>query len=189
MLILAVDTCCGPFSIAIKRDKHLLAHIVENQENKQAELLVLTIEEALSKAGISYTDLELVAVTNGPGSFTGIRAGLAPIYAISSVLNIPCIGVTTLEVLAHQLIKTILEDKFYITVAAGRGRYYCQLFNCSLSALSETKLLEGEEISRLNEAIYGDYRQKTIIDTAVVADIGSAKFKNRDIQLPIALYK
>ncbi|CAG7591808.1 MAG: tRNA (adenosine(37)-N6)-threonylcarbamoyltransferase complex dimerization subunit type 1 TsaB [Candidatus Midichloria sp.] len=189
MLILAVDTCCGPFSIAIKRDEHLLAHIVENQENKQAELLILTVEEALSKAGISYTDLELIAVTKGPGSFTGIRAGLASVYAISSVLNIPCIGVTTLEVLAHQLIKTVLEDKFYITIAAGRGRYYCQLFNCFLIALSEIKLLEGEEISRLNEAIYGDYRQKTIIDTTVVANICSTKFKNRNIQLPVALYK
>lgn len=102
MVVLAIDTCCGPFSIIIRKDHQSLAHIVEIQENKQAELLVLTIEKALSKAEIGYEDLELIAVTNGPGSFTGIRAGLASVYAISSVLSIPCIGVTTLEALAQK---------------------------------------------------------------------------------------
>jgi len=177
MIVLAMDTCCGTSSVTIQNDYQLLAQVVEKKENKQAELLIPIIESALSTAQMSYADINLLVVTNGPGSFTGIRAGLASIYAISSLLNIPAIGITTLEVLAAQLINDIEEDEFYITVAAGRGRYYCQLFDKSLKSLTAIDLKEERDIIFLKKNLYGDYKRKIIIDTSILANIGLERLR------------
>ena len=172
MIVFAIDTCCGPFAITIKDDKKILSQIIEPQENKQAERLVVAIEKALKNANITYKDINLLVVTNGPGSFTGIRAGLIVVYAIAIVENIPCIGITTLEVIAYQLINKIVDQQFYVTVAAGRYRYYCQLFDKNLYPRTKIMLMEQNDIEMLREPVYGDYRERHLIDTAVLADLG-----------------
>ena len=189
MLVMSIDTCCGPFSVVIKHNDKILSQIIEIEENKQAELLVITIEKALKEAHIVYEDISLLVVTNGPGSFTGIRAGLAAVYAIATIENIPCIGITTLEILAHQLINNIIDELFYITVAAGRGRYYCQLFNRSPYAISKVMLIEHREVGDLNYNVYGDYREKCLIDTSVLADLGLIRFTGNVDELPKAIYE
>ena len=83
MLTLAFDTTQGACSAAISQEGRLLAHAFMPMERGHAEHLLPTIEQVRRQAKISYGDLELIAVTIGPGTFTGVRVGLAAAPALA----------------------------------------------------------------------------------------------------------
>ena len=92
-------------------------------EKGQAERLIPLLEEVLAEAGIGWADLKALAVGTGPGNFTGVRIAVAAARGLALGLNIPAIGVTRLEALAHGLPGplTVVED-------ARRGEVYVQDF-------------------------------------------------------------
>ena len=83
MKILAFDTALNACSVAIADDGQVLAHTHEKRRRGHAETLLPMIEDEMKKAGITYEDLDLLAVTVGPGTFTGLRIGLAAARGIS----------------------------------------------------------------------------------------------------------
>ncbi len=100
MKILAVDTALGACSVALLEDDRLVAHIFEPMERGHAERLAPMVDEAMKQAGMAFAALNRLAVTVGPGTFTGQRVGLAFMRGLRLALHIPLTGVTTLEAMA-----------------------------------------------------------------------------------------
>ena len=100
MKLLAVDTAGRTAAVAVMRDETLLYEAQLNNGLTHSETLLPMIDTALRCAGVTMEELDLLAVTNGPGSFTGLRIGLSVIKGLAQPRQIPCVGVSTLAALA-----------------------------------------------------------------------------------------
>ena len=100
MKILAVDTALGACSVALLDGEQTLAHIFEPMDRGHAERLAPMVDEAMRAADVEFSALTRLAVTIGPGTFTGQRVGLAFMRGLRLALKVPLIGTTTLEVMA-----------------------------------------------------------------------------------------
>lgn len=100
MKVLAIDTALAACGIAIVLDGRTLASERRVMGRGQAEVLLPLVREAMQSAALAFADLDLIAVTVGPGSFTGIRTGIAAARGLALAAGKPVIGVTTLDVLA-----------------------------------------------------------------------------------------
>jgi tRNA threonylcarbamoyladenosine biosynthesis protein TsaB len=99
-IILAVDTALGACSVAVLDGEKILAHRFEEMARGHAEALAPMVESTMKQAGIGFGALERLAVTTGPGTFTGQRVGLAFMRGLRVALKKPLIGITTLEAMA-----------------------------------------------------------------------------------------
>src|SRR5580698_5110719 len=100
MMILAVDTALGACSVAVLDGDTILAHRFEEMTRGHAEALAPMVEAVMRQAGVAFTQLDRLAVTTGPGTFTGQRVGLAFMRGVRVALKKPLIGITTLEAMA-----------------------------------------------------------------------------------------
>src|ERR1700733_8151321 len=100
MKILAVDTALGACSAALLEGETVLAHRFVAMERGHAEALAPMVEEIM--AGHGFASLDRLAVTTGPGTFTGHRVGLAFMRGLKVALHLPLAGVTTLSAMAEQ---------------------------------------------------------------------------------------
>jgi tRNA threonylcarbamoyladenosine biosynthesis protein TsaB len=98
--LLAVDTALGACSVAVLDGDAILAHRFEEMTRGHAEALAPMVEAAMRQAGVAFTALDRLAVTTGPGTFTGQRVGLAFMRGVRVALKKPLIGITTLEAMA-----------------------------------------------------------------------------------------
>jgi tRNA threonylcarbamoyladenosine biosynthesis protein TsaB len=99
-VILAAETALGTCSVAVLTGEEILAHSFEEMARGHAERLAPMVEETMAKAGIKFSQLDRLAVTTGPGTFTGQRVGLAFMRGLRIALKKPLTGITTLEVMA-----------------------------------------------------------------------------------------
>jgi tRNA threonylcarbamoyladenosine biosynthesis protein TsaB len=97
MIVLAADTALGACSCAVLAEDRVLAQRFTVMERGHAEALAPMVEAAMREAGVRFADLDRLAVTTGPGTFTGQRVGLAFMRGLRVALRIPLIGLTTLE--------------------------------------------------------------------------------------------
>lgn len=102
MLVLAIDTALSACSAALVRDGALVSLIVEPMERGHAERLAPLVDELVREASVAFATIDRIAVTVGPGSFTGVRVGLSFARGLALALGKPCIGVSTLEALAGE---------------------------------------------------------------------------------------
>ncbi len=131
MNILAFDTALGACSAALWSDGRIAASAFETRRRGHAEALFPLIERVLGEAGVGYGDLDRLAVTVGPGSFTGLRIGVAAARGLALALKIPATGVTTLEAVAagHRKQLSDGEDAMVVVLDARRGQVYTQSFD------------------------------------------------------------
>lgn len=123
MIILALDTCLGACSAAVVEGERVLAARVEPMTRGHQERLAPLVAELMAEAGTSFDRLDRVGVTVGPGSFTGLRVGLAFAKGIGQALAIPVVAVGTLEALAAGTPGRVLA-----VLDAKRGQVYLQAF-------------------------------------------------------------
>ena len=101
MVILALDTTTRPGSCALVREGQLLREELGDAAREQAERLPGDLEALLSRESVSLADIDLLAVATGPGSFTGLRIGIATMQGLAMAIGAPLIGVSALDALAH----------------------------------------------------------------------------------------
>jgi tRNA threonylcarbamoyladenosine biosynthesis protein TsaB len=99
--LLAVDTALGACSVAVTEGECVLAHRHELMDRGHAEALAPMVDEAMRDAKLDFASLDRLAVTTGPGTFTGQRVGLAFMRALRIALHRPLIGITTLAAMAE----------------------------------------------------------------------------------------
>lgn len=103
MKVLAVDTSTVIATCAVMEDENLLGEYSLNQNMSHSENLVPMIKEVLDSLKLHVRDIDLYGVAVGPGSFTGLRIGIATVKAFAHVYNKPIVGISTLEALAFNL--------------------------------------------------------------------------------------
>lgn len=103
MKILAVDTSSKLCSVAILEDTNLIKKIELDNGLTHSETLMPLIQQLLNECSLSLNNIDLLVSDIGPGSFTGIRIGVSSCKAFSDSLNIPCVGISSLEVLAYNI--------------------------------------------------------------------------------------
>lgn len=101
MLTLAIDTSTSVLSVALVRDEIVLAVVDEVTKHNQSEKLMSRIESMMGECQLKPAHLERIAVAVGPGTYTGIRVGVAAAKSLAYTLNIPVVGVSSLEVMVH----------------------------------------------------------------------------------------
>jgi tRNA threonylcarbamoyladenosine biosynthesis protein TsaB len=126
-----MDTCLAACSAAVVREGETLAWRAEATLRGHQERLAPIVRDVLAEAGLEFADVDRIGVTVGPGSFTGLRVGLAFAKGLALALGRPCVGVGSLEALAASLELSdppAGEGRAAAVIDAGRGRVYLQLF-------------------------------------------------------------
>ena len=126
MKILSIDTSSEICTVALLENDKLIQEVAENNGLTHSERLMPIINSLLSQNNITLKDINLLVCDNGPGSFTGIRIGVATVKAFTDYLNIPTIGISSLEALYYN------TDKNNITcslIDAKNGNCYHGVFN------------------------------------------------------------
>ena len=111
MKILAMDTSSKVCSVAIIDDGKVIKELHNESELEHSQTLMPMIDEILRQAGITLNDINLLACGVGPGSFTGIRVGIATVKAMADSKNIPIVGVNSLEAQTYALKMSRQDDE------------------------------------------------------------------------------
>ncbi len=106
MKILGVESSATAASVAIYSDGKIIAQCFSNTGLTHSQTLLPMVEDTLKTANISLNDVDYIAVSNGPGSFTGVRIGVSAVKGMAQPLKIPCIEISTLEAIAKPLENT-----------------------------------------------------------------------------------
>ena len=141
MNILAVDTALGACSVAITVGGRIRAHTYREMVRGHAEALAPMVEAAMGEAGCAFAQLDRLGVTTGPGTFTGQRVGLAFIRAMALALNIPPIGVTTLDAMIEAALDEDDAPWAVTAIDAKRGEVYLGARGANGNVLIEPVLM------------------------------------------------
>jgi len=126
MLTLGIDTSAVTASVSIVKDSSVLSEFSLTGGLTHSEHLIPMIENSLKYLALSCDDIDLYAVSNGPGSFTGLRIGIASVKGLAFKNNTPCVGVSTLEALAMRLCG--YQGVICPAMDARRNEFYNALF-------------------------------------------------------------
>ena len=134
MKILSLDSSALVASVALCEDDEILAEYTLNNGNTHSETLLPMVEDVLKNFSLTAKDIDLFAVSAGPGSFTGVRIGAATLKGLAFASDKPCVEVSTLAAIAHNL--CICEGIICPVMNARRSQVYMALFR------SDGKMLE-----------------------------------------------
>ncbi len=140
-LILSLETATRAGSVALSRGSQLLALRGGDAQVSHSANLLQRVEEVLEEAGTSLPNVEIFAAASGPGSFTGLRIGLATVKSFAATLSRSCIGISTLSAVAHAAGPS---ERTLAMIPAGRGEMYAQLLSVD----------EDGEVTPLGEAVH-----------------------------------
>ena len=156
MKILAFDSCAKAASAAVCEDEKLLALYNIDNGLTQSELLLPMVENLMASLKLDYSDISIFATSVGPGSFTGVRIGVALLKGLAFGRNAACIGVSTLEALAENA--KGLGGLIVPVMDARRNEFYNAIFrseNGELKRLTPDRSISADELARELKA-YGE---------------------------------
>ena len=159
MLILAFETSAKAASVALTENGKLLGESYQNTGMTHSQTLMVMAEDLLKAAGRTVKDLSAVAVAEGPGSFTGVRIGVAAAKGLAWGAQLPCFGISTLEAMAVSL--GMYRGYICPVMDARRSQVYNALFYVNhgeLQRIREDRAIAlndlAEELKALNEPIF-----------------------------------
>ncbi len=159
MIIFGIDTCCMSATAALLNDDRLMAQVVLNNNKTHSQKIMPLIEFMLNQAELKASDIDCFAAAVGPGSFTGVRIGVATAKALAYAANKPCVAVSTLKALAYNVSE--FDGIICPILDARRGQVYNALFKknerlCEDRALSMDDLLDELENTEGKIIFLGD---------------------------------
>lgn len=163
MYLLNIETATKNCSVSVaKNGEIILCKETAEEGYSHAEKLHVFIEEVLQEVGITFKDLKAVAVSQGPGSYTGLRIGVSAAKGLCYALDIPLISVDTLASLANQVVEN--DGMIIPMIDARRMEVYSAVFNSNKKMIREVKaeILTEESFSDYTEKVYfvGDSNEK-----------------------------
>ena len=180
MIVLSVDTAhaaCSTCVLDTGADRPL-SLISEPMQRGHAERLADMVHEAIVSAGISFADIERLAACSGPGTFTGVRIGLAFVRGLSLVLKVPVVGITTFAALAQSCLAGSDSRDIWVIQDARRGEVYLQGFDGDGSPMQLASVLSIADAGKLlcdksGLAIGSGASLVELPDDVAVADVSS----------------
>ena len=151
MLILAFETTAKSGSVALLQDGKLLAESYQNTGMTHSQTLLAMAEDMLKSSGLTPADVQAVAVAEGPGSFTGVRIGVAAAKGWAWGAQIPCYGVSTLEAMAENL--GIWDGYIVCAMDARRSQVYNAIFEVKEGQLTRLRPDRAISLEELGEEI------------------------------------
>lgn len=164
MIVLAIDTCLDACSAAVWSDGRVLARRSEPMRRGHQERLAPMVAEVMGAGGVGFAAVDRIGVTLGPGSFTGLRVGLAFAKGLGLALDRPVVGVGVLEALA----RGAGADFVAAAIDARRGQVYLQVFDQGRPLMAPDSLAIDTAAARLVELWTGG--------DAVITGPGAALF-------------
>jgi len=161
--ILNIETATKNCSIALAKEGiTVLCKEIAEEGYSHAERLHVFIEEIIKEAGITFQDISAIAVSQGPGSYTGLRIGVSAAKGLSYALNIPLIAVDTLQTLASQV--TVSSGLIVPMIDARRMEVYSAIFDKNHSKIRnvEAEIIDENSFENYTETLYfvGDCAEK-----------------------------
>ena len=185
MNVLAFDTCFGALSVAVRRQavgEPLLHEFYELRTTGHAERLFPVIAEVLKDSGVTLASMDRIAVTLGPGTFTGVRVGIAAARGFALALNKPVVGITSLAAMAHHAHALLGKERasrpLAVAVDARRGMIYFQVFGDDVLQAEPPKLLTPADAARA----MGD--QPALLVGSGAASVAALSGSDADVRLP-----
>ncbi len=142
MIVLSIDTSADLISVALLRDHEPLAERSWRASRPRSEGALQVVTDVLAGAGVTLSTVDLFAVATGPGSFNGIRGGIATAEGLALALGRPAMGVPTLDAIAHAHIGR--ASTFLAVLPAGRGDYYTASYAADGGTPSSSLTRRGE---------------------------------------------
>lgn len=213
MKLLCIDTASNVCGVSILEDKNLICKLDTDTGRTHSENLMPMIENAFSKASLSLKDIDLIVCDKGPGSFTGIRIGVATAKAFHDSMNIPRIGVSSLESLAYNVknngyICSILDCKnenCYFAIYKLNDGIYTEIIKPSadtvqnlltilknyedtITFVGDGALIYQNEISlAITNACFVP-KDKNILDSYTLGLVGLDRYLKKDLDDVLPLY-
>lgn len=147
MIVLALDTCLDACSLAVLDGGVVRAQASHPMGRGHQEAIAPLAQTVMAQAGLTFSDLDRVGVTIGPGSFTGLRVGLAFAKGLGAALSIPVVGVGTLAALSEPLGPGLV----FAVIDARRGQVYLQAFSEGRPLMAPDALDVATAAARLAE--------------------------------------
>jgi tRNA threonylcarbamoyladenosine biosynthesis protein TsaB len=165
MIVLGLDTCLSSCSVAVLDGERVVASAREVMARGHQERLAPMARDVMAEAGIAFDRLDRIAVTVGPGSFTGLRVGIAFAKGLAFALGKPTVGIGTLEALAAEA-----PGLVFPAIDARRGQLYLQAFEDGRALMVPDALTAEVAAARLAELSQG--RPFTLVGSgaALLAD-------------------
>jgi len=140
-LILSIETSTPACSVALHKDGKLLACYNIISEKAHSGLITVLIENIISHTNYKLNDIDAVAVSKGPGSYTGLRIGVATAKGLCFALDKPLIAINTLEAMASNINNHQIKNNFLLCpmIDARRMEVYCAIFDSELKTIMPTK--------------------------------------------------
>jgi len=185
MIVLSMSTSSPRGTVAIARDSRILARVAYDGGTSHAERLFAVIDEAMAHAGITRAEIDALACDIGPGSFTGVRVGVASAKGIAVALSIPVVGVGSLESMAHAAASIAAGRDVIAVVDARKGEVFAGAYDTALRPTWGPRHLGRDQASTLGDLAI---ERAALVVGAVVTELSGLAPPPRaaDLDLPDA---
>lgn len=172
MKILSIDTASNICGVSILDNENLVCNLDSNTGRTHSENLMPMIQDAFTKTNLQVKDIDLLVCNKGPGSFTGIRIGVATVKAFTDSFDIPCIGISSLESLAYNTRDLIYDNNYVCSIIDCKNdNCYFALYEAKNNAFENLIESQAENIDSAL-SILDSYYKDTLLDSNIITFIG-----------------